>query len=138
MAYEPQIWNSGNPELSLEENKENNAVLVAEKMNNIEQGIKTAHDEIANIELQKGDKGDKGDTGLKGDTGDTGPKGDKGDPFTYEDFTPEQLSSLKGDKGDTGLKGDKGDAGNDGFGTEVQYNALIARIEALESPIPAE
>lgn len=129
MAYEPQIWNSGNPELSLEENKENNAVLVAEKMNNIEQGIKTAHDEIANIELQKGDKGDKGDTG---------PKGDKGDPFTYEDFTPEQLSSLKGDKGDTGLKGDKGDKGNDGFGTESQYNALIARIEALESLTPAE
>ena len=125
MAYEPQVWNSGNPELSLEENKENNAVIVAEKMNNIEQGIKTAHDEIANIELQKGDKGDKGDTGLKGD------KGDKGDPFTYEDFTPEQLSSLKGDKGD------KGDAGLDGFGTEVQYNALVARIEALESSIQA-
>lgn len=60
MAYEPQIWNSGNPELSLEENKENNAVLVAEKMNNIEQGIKTAHDEIANIELQKVDKRTKG------------------------------------------------------------------------------
>ena len=60
MAYEPQIWNSGNPELSLEENKENNAVLVAEKMNNIEQGIKTAHDEIANVELQKGDKRTKG------------------------------------------------------------------------------
>lgn len=60
MAYEPQIWNSGNPELSLEENKENNAVLVAEKMNNIEQGIKTAHDEIENIELQKVDKRTKG------------------------------------------------------------------------------
>lgn len=132
MAYEPQVWNSGNPELSLEENKENNAVIVAEKMNNIEQGIKTAHDEIANIELQKGDKGDKGDTGLKGD------KGDKGDPFTYEDFTPQQLSSLKGDKGDTGAKGDKGDAGLDGFGTEAQYNALVARIEALESSIQAE
>ena len=132
MAYEPQVWNSGNPELSLEENKENNAVIVAEKMNNIEQGIKTAHDEIANIELQKGDKGDKGDTGLKGD------KGDKGDPFTYEDFTPQQLSSLKGDKGDTGAKGDKGDAGNDGFGTEAQYSALVARIEALESLTPVE
>lgn len=132
MAYEPQVWNSGNPELSLEENKENNAVLVAEKMNNIEQGIKTAHDEIASIELQKGDKGDTGATGAKGD------KGDKGDPFTYEDFTPEQLSSLKGDKGDTGAKGDKGDTGLDGFGTESQYDALIARIEALESSIPVE
>ena len=29
-------------------------------------------------------------------------KGEKGDPFTYEDFTTEQLASLKGDKGDTG------------------------------------
>ena len=49
MAYKPQIWNSGNPELSLEEHKENNAVLGAEKMNNLEQGIKTALDEIASI-----------------------------------------------------------------------------------------
>ena len=47
--------------------------------------------------------------------------GDKGDPFTYEDFTEEQLALLKGDKGDPFtyedfteeqlalLKGDKGD-----------------------------
>lgn len=32
-------------------------------------------------------------------------KGDKGDPFTYDDFTPEQLAALKGEKGD---KGDDG------------------------------
>lgn len=32
--------------------------------------------------------------------------GEKGKPFTYEDFTPEQLADLKGDKGD------KGDTGN--------------------------
>lgn len=32
-------------------------------------------------------------------------KGDKGDPFTYDDFTPEQLEALKGEKGD---KGDDG------------------------------
>jgi hypothetical protein len=31
-----------------------------------------------------------------------GDKGDTGDPFTYEDFTPEQLDALKGPKGDTG------------------------------------
>lgn len=31
-----------------------------------------------------------------------GPKGDKGDPFTYADFTAEQLESLKGPKGDDG------------------------------------
>ena len=64
MAYKPQIWNSGNPKLSLEENKENNAVLVAEKMNNIEQGIKTAHDEIANIESQSELTKDRVETAL--------------------------------------------------------------------------
>ena len=63
-------------------------------------------------------------------------KGPKGDPFTYADFTPEQLAALKGEKGDTGaqgvqgiqgiqgekgdtgaqgLKGDKGDKGDDGY-----------------------
>ena len=48
-------------------------------------------------------------------------KGDKGDPFTYDDFTPEQLAGLKGEKGekgDTGDKGDKGDAGT------TDYNNL--------------
>ena len=29
-------------------------------------------------------------------------KGDKGDPFTYADFTPEQLEALKGPQGDKG------------------------------------
>ena len=50
-------------------------------------------------------------------------KGDKGDPFTYEDFTPEQLAKLRGAKGDAftykdftpeqlaKLKGEKGDSG---------------------------
>lgn len=50
---------------------------------------------------------------LKGDKGDTGPqgeKGDKGDPFTYADFTSEQLAALKGEKGDKGDVGEKGDS----------------------------
>ena len=46
--------------------------------------------------------------------GDTGEKGDTGDAFTYEDFTPEQLSGLKGDTGDTGPAGPKGDTGDKG------------------------
>lgn len=75
----------------------------------------------------QGDKGEKGDTGnigpqgLKGETGPRGPqglqgiqgekgdkgdKGEKGNAFTYEDFTPEQLTSLKGEKGDKGEQGD--------------------------------
>ena len=48
-----------------------------------------------------------------------GPKGDKGDP------------GAKGDKGNPGTKGDKGDPG---FPTEEQWNALVARVEAPETP----
>ena len=48
-----------------------------------------------------------------------GPKGDKGDP------------GAKGDKGNPGTKGDKGDPG---FPTEEQWNALVARVDALEAP----
>lgn len=54
-----------------------------------------------------------------------GVQGPKGDP------------GAKGDTGAKGAKGDKGDAGTpgaDGFGTEAQYNDIIARLEALEVP----
>ena len=53
----------------------------------------------------EGPKGDAGDPGPKGDAGDPGPegpRGERGDPFTYADFTPEQLEALKGPKGDAG------------------------------------
>lgn len=43
-----------------------------------------------------------------------GPKGDKGDPFTYNDFTAEQLAALVGPQGPAGEKGDKGDTGEQG------------------------
>ena len=51
----------------------------------------------------------------------------------------EWLASLKGEKGDKGDKGDRGEQGlpgkdgADGFGTEAQYNDIIARLEALEN-----
>lgn len=48
-----------------------------------------------------------------------GPKGDQGEPGT---------------PGTAGAKGDTGAAGADGFGTEGQYNDIIARLEALETP----
>lgn len=51
-----------------------------------------------------------------------GPKGDKGDKGD---------AGAKGDKGD---KGDPGEDGVDGFPTEAQWNALVARVEALENP----
>lgn len=40
--------------------------------------------------LAEGQKGDDGIQGIRGE------KGDKGNPFTYEDFTPEQLELLNG------------------------------------------
>ena len=43
--------------------------------------------------------------GAQGLPGGQGLKGDKGDPFTYADFTPEQLAALKGPKGDDGKNG---------------------------------
>lgn len=46
--------------------------------------------------------------GLPGTKGDNGDQGEKGDPFTYDDFTPEQLAALKGDKGDPGATGQDG------------------------------
>lgn len=62
--------------------------------------------------LAKAAKGDKGDQGDPGTPGADGAKGDKGD---------------KGDTGDTGAPG------ANGFGTETQYNDIIARLEALET-----
>ena len=42
-------------------------------------------------------------------------KGEKGDPFTYEDFTPEQLAALKGKDGADGKDGINGTDGTDGY-----------------------
>ena len=53
-----------------------------------------------------------------------GEKGDKGDPFTYSDFTEEQLAALKGADGEKGEKGDKGDAFTFSDFTEEQLAAL--------------
>lgn len=44
-------------------------------------------------------------------SGKEGPPGPKGEPFTYDDFTPEQLEGLKGPKGDTGPVGPQGPQG---------------------------
>ena len=44
--------------------------------------------------------------------------GEKGEPFTYEDFTPEQLEALRGPRGvqgETGPQGEKGNRGEPGI-----------------------
>ena len=83
--------------------------ISAENLNKIEQGIADAHAVVA----EPGPKGDKGDPGEPGPAGAKGAKGDKGEP------------------GAAGAKGDKGDPG---FPTEEQWNALVARVDALETP----
>ena len=66
------------------------------------------------IQGPKGPKGEQGTQGIQGLAGAPGrdgrdgidgTKGPKGDPFTYADFTQEQLNSLKGSKGDPGKDG---------------------------------
>ena len=58
---------------------------------------------------------------LQGPKGDPGPQGK---PFTYDDFTQEQLEALKGPKGDRGEQGPKGDPFRYSDFTQEQLNAL--------------
>ena len=87
----------------------------AANLNKIEQGIADANAIVA----EPGPQGPEGPAGPKGDTGEPGPAGAKG---------------AKGDKGEPGAAGAKGDKGDPGFPTEEQWNALVARVDALETP----
>ena len=66
-------------------------------------------------------KGKDGRDGIDGKDGYTPRKnidyfdGEKGKPFTYDDFTKEQLLAIKGEKGDKGDKGDQGERGLRGY-----------------------
>ena len=54
----------------------------------------------------------------------------------FEGDVNEWLESLKGERGEQGEQGPAGQDGidgADGFGTEAQYNDIIARLEALEN-----
>lgn len=109
MAFEPKIWANGT---------EGGTPITAAELNRIENGI-------ANVELTPGPEGPmgpEGPQGLKGADGKDGAKGDKGDP------------GEQGPPGDKGDKGEPGADGKDGFPTEEQWNDLVARVEALETP----
>ena len=113
MAYTKTEWvNDSKPAIN------------AANLNKIEQGIADAHAVVAEPGPQ-GPAGPKGDTGEPGPAGAKGAKGDKGEPGA---------AGAKGDKGDPGTPGAKGDKGEPGFPTEEQWNALVARVEALETP----
>ena len=95
------------------------------------------------IQGPKGPQGPKGETGPQGERGIQGPKGDKGDPFTYSDFTEDQINNLKngpkGDKGDPGETGPQGPQGPQGpkgpKGDSFTYNDFTeAQIEGLKGP----
>ena len=79
--------------------------------NKIVDAIKEVRTNVDGIELTPGPQGERGPQGPAGTNGTDGAKGDKGDP---------------------GADGAKGAKGADGFGTEAQYNDIIARLEALE------
>ena len=79
--------------------------------NKIVDAIKEARTNIDEIELTPGPAGADGAQGPEGPAGADGAQGPKGD------------------KGDAGAPGADG---ADGFGTEAQYNDIIARLEALE------
>lgn len=64
---------------------------------------------------EKAAKGDKGDPGEPGKDGAPGAKGDKGD------------------KGDTGAPGKDG---KDGAPSQAEWDALVARVEAIEEALP--
>ena len=107
MAYEKQTWNNDDP----------STPLSASRLNHIEDGI-------ANVELTPGPEGPQGPEGPAGPSGADGAKGAKGDTG------PAGAAGAKGAKGD---KGDTGPAGADGFPSEEQWNALVARVDALEA-----
>ena len=60
-------------------------------------------------------------------------QGGKGDPFTYDDFTEEQLAALKGETGPKGDKGDKGDQGP--AGTLESFSSVTIPELIVDGPI---
>lgn len=79
--------------------------ITAERLNHIEQGI-------ANVEMTPGPEGPQGPQGPAGSDGSDGQQGPQGDQ---------------------GPQGPAGEPGADGFPSESEWNALVSRVEALES-----
>lgn len=82
----------------------------------------------------QGEKGIQGPQGEKGEKGDVGPEGPRGAPFTYGDFTVEQLEALRGPagpqgpQGETGPQGPQGEKGDTG---PAGANATINGVNTL-------
>lgn len=74
--------------------------------------------------------GPRGATGAKGADGTDGAQGPQGTPGVKGD---DGAQGPAGTAGADGAQGPAGPPGADGFGTEVQYDAIIARLDALEA-----
>ena len=142
MAYEKQTF------------VDNETVLSAEHLNHIEEGIIQNEKDIE----KKADLDEEGklkeeqlpENALTDETlteaintaltqakesgefnGADGKDGKDGDPFTYEDFTPEQLAALKGEPGKDGENGKDGQNGSDYVLTESDKTEIAEQAAAL-------
>jgi hypothetical protein len=61
-----------------------------------------------------------------------GDKGEKGDPFTYEDFTAEQLAALKGETGNAGADG------TDGVSATHEWNGTTLTVTSASGTSSAD
>lgn len=85
-----------------------------------------ATDDMGEISIEVFPFYQKGDTGKSAydewlNLGNEGSVADfinslRGEPFTYEDFTEEQLQALKGEQGERGEQGARGEQGDDAYG----------------------
>lgn len=96
------------------------SVMGEEIRNALVSSVTLMNNDLSHIVALGGIPGEKGDPFTYADftmqqlealKGDQGPQGE---PFKYSDFTPEQLELLKGPKGDEGIQGDEGPQGEKG------------------------
>ena len=110
--------------------------------------VQQVDDAVADM-IRRADSGEfDGYTPVKGVDYFDGEKGDKGDPFTYNDFTPEQLTALKGADGRTPEKGVDYSDGVDGksayqiavdngfIGTEAEWLASLRGADGKDGVQP--
>lgn len=64
--------------------------------------------------------------------------GAKGDPFTYDDFTPEQLAALTGPQGPRGEQGPQGPEGDNSAALAAAANAITAAEAANTAAAAAQ
>jgi hypothetical protein len=75
---------------------------------------KDGYTPVKGVDYFDGKDGAAGKDGIDGKDGEPGKDGADGKPFTYEDFTPEQLEALRGPEGKQGIQGPAGEPGKDG------------------------